>query len=259
MASPLVRGRLGGDGAGVRVVIVDSGVEVDHPWIRGRCVESYTVDGDCVRPLESSETCDRVGHGTACASRVLAVAPEADIVSLRVFQNGMDTTSEALVVALRWLRELPCHVVNLSLSTQRKERALEIGLAIDDLWERDIACICARGYHAHGKAFPTYFANTMGVNFGADELWKLEFHARSLVEFSAEGLQVPVAWCGGETRRVDGSSFAAPVVAGLAARILSKEPDLTPYALRSRLADYAVASARLRSAPWAKPKATRRR
>jgi len=217
------------------------------------------VDAGRVRPLASGEPWDRVGHGTACASRVLAVAPHADIVSLRVFQNGMDTTSDALVVALRWLRDFPCHVVNLSLSTQRKDRALDIGLAIDDLWERDVACVSARGYHLHGKAYPTYFANTIGVNFGSDEIWKLDFHARSLVEFSAEGIQVPVAWCGGETRRVDGSSFAAPVVTGLAARILSKEPGLAPYALRTRLADYALASGKLRRAPWTKPTAPRRR
>lgn len=230
---------LPGTGLGVRVVIVDSGVETSHPWLSGRCKESYTVDGDKVRRLEPGEPEDVMGHGTACAGRVLLAAPEAEIVSLRVFQGGLHASSEALVTALRWLRDQPCHIVNLSLSTQRVERALDISLAIDDLWERDVSCISARGYHAHGKAFPTFFANTIGVDFRPLEPWRVEYQTRNLIEFGAAGISVPVAWCGGSVRTVDGSSFAAPLVAGLAARIVSRETGITPFHLRQRLVEYA--------------------
>jgi subtilisin family serine protease len=55
------------------------------------------------------------------------------------------------------------------------------------------------------------------------------------VEFFARGLNVEVAWLGGETITATGNSFATPHVAGLCALVLSKHPQLTPFQLKSVL------------------------
>ena len=55
------------------------------------------------------------------------------------------------------------------------------------------------------------------------------------VEFFARGLNVDVAWLGGETINATGNSFATPHVAGICALVLSKHPELTPFQLKSVL------------------------
>jgi subtilisin family serine protease len=55
------------------------------------------------------------------------------------------------------------------------------------------------------------------------------------VELFARGVDVEVAWPGGATLRCTGNSFAAPHIAGVAALVLAKHPELTPYQLKSVL------------------------
>jgi subtilisin family serine protease len=55
------------------------------------------------------------------------------------------------------------------------------------------------------------------------------------VEFFARGLNVDIAWLGGETITATGNSFATPHVAGICALILSKHRQLTPFQLKSVL------------------------
>ncbi len=75
----------GATGAGMRVGIIDSGLENDHPALRGRVVDNVAVemtdDGPVVVP---DEPLDMFGHGTACGGIILALAPEVDLVSIRV-------------------------------------------------------------------------------------------------------------------------------------------------------------------------------
>ena len=76
----------GTDGSGVRVAIIDSGVEPDHPAVGGRLRASMVVevDGDDAAVIEDDTAVDVVGHGTACAGIVHAIAPGAELVSVRV-------------------------------------------------------------------------------------------------------------------------------------------------------------------------------
>ena len=55
------------------------------------------------------------------------------------------------------------------------------------------------------------------------------------MEFFARGLNVDIAWLGGETITATGNSFATPHIAGICALILSKHRQLTPFQLKSVL------------------------
>lgn len=103
--------RFGGRGSGLRVGIVDSGVDRQHPMLQGAVVEEKAFLG---------EPGDIVGHGTwvaGCAAGrrweergVEGVAPEADIVSAKIFDTG-DTTIDVAMAGLEWAASR-CHVVN---------------------------------------------------------------------------------------------------------------------------------------------------
>lgn len=242
----------GGDGSGVRVAIIDSGVEADHPWVGGRLVGAYqTVQRGEAHEFDIVETDpgDPVGHGTACAGQIRRYAPNVEIVSIRILGETLQATSDALLAAVRGVPQLKVHLVNLSLSTMRKTLAMDLGFAIDDLYEKYISCICARGYHKTGRAFPTNFANTVAVSYATMPMSSLRFRPFDLVEFDGPGVKVKVAWKGGGTRVVDGSSYACPLVTGLAARALSVERKLTPYELKAVLKEYAL----LRESGWHQP------
>ena len=224
-------------GAGVRVAIVDSGVQADHPWVGGRLIASYQVLSE--HDIRQGPPHDVFGHGTACAGQIRRFAPDADLISVQVLGGDLTANSQSLLTALRWLTTQDIHVISLSLSTMREQLALLMSHAVDDLYAHNVACVCARGYHRTGKAYPTNFSGTVGVSFKELRPGHIEFRPRDNTAFDAAGINVKVAWNESGTREVDGSSFACPLVTGLAARILSLRPSLTPYELKTLLKAYA--------------------
>ena len=83
------------------------------------------------------------------------------------------------------------------------------------------------------------FAGTIGVTYKKLPEGRFEFRPMDSTAFDAAGIAVKVAWNDGGTREVEGSSFGAPLVAGLTARLMSLKPKLTPYEVKSLLKAYA--------------------
>lgn len=243
-------------GKGVRVAIVDSGVEGSHPWVGGRLVANYRVEkvAGGYEVVEGVPE-DLIGHGTAVAGNIRRFAPDVDIINLQVLGGSLSADSEALLTALNWLVKQEVHLVNLSLSTMREQFALRMGHAIDDLSARHVPCICARGYHLSGRAYPTDFAGVVAVTYKELHPARLVFRPRDTVEFDASGVNIEVAWktvpgAPAATRVAQGSSFACPLVTGLSARLLSLNADLAPYEVKTLLKAYAERQAAGWWEPW---------
>lgn len=229
------------DGSGVRVAIIDTGVEDDHPWVGGKLVASYGVKlfDDGRADIEPCPPMDVCGHGTAAAGQIRRVAPGADLVSIRVLSETREGSSEALVSALQWVAEQDVDVVNMSLSTLRLALALRIGHAVDDLYAKHVPCICAKGYQQDGRDYPTSFGASVGVTYDALKAGELRYRENDRVEFVADGVDSVVAWQHGGTRKVTGSSYATPLVSGLVARMLSVRGDLSVFEIKTLLKAYA--------------------
>jgi subtilisin family serine protease len=103
------------------------------------------------------------------------------------------------------------------------------------------ATIVASAHNMSVESYPWRFASVISVG-SHEEDDPLVFYANPEppVEFFARGVEVPVAWLGGETVRSTGNSFAAPHLSGICALIRSKHPNLTPFELKSVL--YLIAS-----------------
>jgi subtilisin family serine protease len=230
----------GADGSGVRVCILDSGVETRHPSVGdvARAVTVSIVD-DEVRVAEDAEG-DLCGHGTACAGIVRALAPGAELHSVRVLGAGYTGSGPVLLAGLRWAIEQGYQVVNMSLSTTKKQFAgILHELADDAYFNRTV--LVASAHNMPVESYPWRFSSVISVG-SHEDTDPLTFYANPTppVEFFARGLDVDVAWIGGETIRATGNSFATPHMSGICALVLSKHPELTPFQLKSVL--YLIAS-----------------
>ena len=230
----------GATGAGVRVCILDSGVETDHPLV-GRVQESIaiSIDGEEVIVEEGDTAGDLCGHGTACASVVRALAPEAEIHSVRVLGAGFSGSGSALIAGLRWAVDEGYDVINMSLSTTKPKFAE----ALHELADRayfNRSVVVASAHNMPVESLPWRFSSVISVA-SHDEADPLVFYANPEppVEFFARGVDVEVGWIGGGTIHATGNSFAAPHIAGMCAQILAKHPELTPFEVKSVLAQIA--------------------
>jgi subtilisin len=225
----------GSTGAGVRVCVLDSGIELDHPLV-GTVQRSVAVtkDGDEL-VVADDDAGDLCGHGTACAGIIRALAPECDLTSVRVLGAGYTGSAKVLLAGLEWAIGEEFDIVNMSLSTTKKQY-------VDRLHElADIAyfkrtMLVASAHNMPVESFPWRFASVISVgSHEAADPFVLYANPRPPVEFFARGLNVDVAWLGGETINATGNSFATPHVTGLAALVLGKHPELTPFQLKSVL------------------------
>ena len=226
----------GSTGAGARVCILDSGVDAGHPAVgevQSAVVFTKGEDGEPrVDPDTEGDVC---GHGTACAGIVRALAPEAEIHSVRVLGPGYTGSGKILLAGLpvrdrAGLR----HRQHEPLDDEEGPRRRPARARGRRLLQAHGSC-CLRAQHA-GRELPWRFSSVISVGSHMEEdPMALYYNPNPPVEFFARGVEVDVAWLGGETIRCTGNSFATPHVAGICALIRSKHPELTPFELKSLL------------------------
>ena len=225
------------DGGGLRVAVVDSGVEATHPAIGGRVVESVRVDlvGD-EATIAPDDGTDVVGHGTAAAGIIHALAPAADILSVRVLGPDNRAKGLAFLGALEWAIEAGASVVNLSLSSKSEALYADFHALADRAYFANVLLVSAAN-NVPGPSWPSLFAAVVSVaahDIRDPDVWF--YNPRPPVEFGAYGLDVDVAWRGGGRVRVTGNSFAAPHIAGIATLIRAAHPGISPFETKAILA-----------------------
>jgi subtilisin family serine protease len=228
----------GSDGSGVRVAIVDSGVERGHPAIGDRLVASMVVEvnDDDAGVTEDATGADVVGHGTACAGIIHAIAPGAELVSVRVLGPNNRAKGIAFAAAIDWVVEQGIGVANLSLSSRSEPLAALFHELADRAYFANTLLVCAAN-NVPGPSYPSLFASVISVaaHDEADPaVWF--YNPAPPVEFGAYGVDVDVAWRGGGRIRATGNSFAAPHLAGYAARIRARHPAASPFEVKAILA-----------------------
>jgi subtilisin len=225
----------GATGAGVRVCVLDSGIEADHPSVGGvaRSIGvTKSEDGITIADDDSGDLC---GHGTACAGIIRSLAPQCELTSVRVLGAGYSGSAGVLLAGLEWAIREGFHVINMSLSTTKKQYVDRLHELADTAYFRRTLLV-ASAHNMPVESFPWRFASVVSVGSHEDpDPFVLYANPTPPVEFFARGLNVEVAWLGRGTLRATGNSFATPHVSGLAALVLSKHPMLTPFQLKSVL------------------------
>ena len=222
-------------GAGARVCILDSGVERDHPLV-GEVQRSVAVrkHGEDI-VVEEDDEGDLCGHGTACAGIVRSLAPDCEVVSVRVLGAGYTGSAPVMLRGLEWAIEQGFDVVNMSLSTTKKQYVDRLHELADVAYFKRTMLV-ASAHNMPVESFPWRFASVISVgSHELDDPHAFFANPSPPVEFFARGLGLDVAWLGGGTIHATGNSFATPHVAGICALILAKHPELTPFQLKSVL------------------------
>jgi subtilisin family serine protease len=225
----------GSTGKGVRVCILDSGVQADHPLVGaldGTVAVSKRDDGELV--VEEDAEGDLSGHGTACAGIVRALAPECAIFSVRVLGAGFKGSGAILLEGLRWAIGEGFDVINMSLSTTKRQFAGIHELADSAYFRRSV--LVASAHNMPVESYPWRFASVISVGSHEEDGPETFYYNPSPpVEFFGRGVDVEIAWVGGGTIRATGNSFATPHMSGICALILAKHPELTPFQLKNVL------------------------
>ncbi len=227
---------IGGSRGAVDVCIVDSGVERGHALV-GPVTSSLAVvrDESGGVSVTEDELGDVVGHGTACAGIVRALAPDCRLHSVRVLGAGNTGAGELILAGLRHAIDSGHRVINLSLSTTKRRFAEELHELADAAYFKGTV-IVASAHNLPVDSYPWRFSSVISVgSHEQPDPFAWYANPEPPVELFARGVDVEVAWLGGATLRCTGNSFAAPHVAGIAALVLAKHPELTPFQVKSVL------------------------
>lgn len=240
LPAPITRDWAWGDGtgAGVKVAVIDSGIDAAHPAVgsvEGGVAVEFDPEAESGARVTEGVHEDLFGHGTACAAIIRKAAPEAELYSVRVL--GARLTGKGFVFAsgLRWAIENGMQVVNLSLSTGKRDYYGVFHELVDEAYFKHMMLVCAVN-NVPAPSYPSLYSSVFSVaaHSGKDP-FRFEYNPLPPVEFGAPGIDLEMAWLNGSTLEATGNSFAAPHIAGLIARTLSKHPGLTPFQMKTIL------------------------
>jgi subtilisin family serine protease len=227
-------------GKGLVVAVIDSG------WDRA-CNDPRVLPGiglgdpnDDLAMQRTDDDHDRVGHGTACIHQILRIAPDAQVIPIRVFGRQLETSPGTLQAGIVYAIERGANVVNLSLGTTLEGTLHPLYAACEKARRQGIIVVAA-GHNSRSWSYPAIFENVIGVSAGRFESpYQYRYLPDEAHECQAWGVEQPVVWLGGEEQVKHGTSFAAPNITGIVCLLLERHPGASLEKIRELLARYAM-------------------
>jgi subtilisin family serine protease len=210
-------------GSGVRVAVIDGGVNYNHPILSGAVIPGYDFVDDDPDPFDKPGGSNS-GHGTFIAGIIHLVAPDAEIVAYRVSDTGGSSDGDRVAEAILQAVEDSCSVINLSLVMRQTHEVLRNAIAYAR--QHNVMVIAAAGNSAtEDPLYPAIDPNVIAVA-AVDSVDHLAGFSRygHHIDLCAPGNNVYSTFADTIYAWWSGTSFAAPFVAGQAALKLSSMP-----------------------------------
>ena len=237
----------GNTGAGVKVAIVDTGIDCTHPDLRANCVGGIDFVND------DNDPSDDHGHGTHVAGTVAAqddgagvvgVAPDVSLYGIKVLNASGGGYWSDIVAAIEWAADNGIQVTNNSYGSSAHPGTI-VNAAFANAAAQGVLHIAAAGNTGtcagteNTVGYPARFASVVAVaaTNALDERACFSSTGPD-VEIAAPGVSINSTCIGSGYMRLSGTSMASPHVAGVAALVIASGVSSSAEA-RARLADAA--------------------
>ncbi|WP_149093860.1 S8 family peptidase [Paenibacillus terrae] len=223
----------GRKGNGVLIAVLDTGCDKEHPDLKGRIHQksrNFSNEG------EENDITDILGHGTHVAGTIAAiengrgvvgVAPEADLLILKVFDDNGLATNENLIRAIDYAILQKARVISMSLGSPFDDPNLHE--AVKRATQAEIAVVCAAGNEGDNrgntveKSFPAAYPESICVGaINQNKHMAIFSNTNDQVDLVAPGVEILSTWNGGNYQIISGTSMAAPHVSGAIALLINQ-------------------------------------
>jgi subtilisin family serine protease len=226
--------------APVTVGVIDSGIDGSHPDLAGRVLKSAIFDADqdgnvTVTETNPSTNNDTYSHGTGVSSIIARIAPNASFIDYRVLGGNNRGSGDALVAGFEQAVRGEATLLNMSLAASEKY-VPRMSVIAEEAYRKGTTIVAARrNLPLQDEGFPAALVPCVGVDNegkGPEPQWR---YRNDVIEYSAHGVDVPVAAPGGGYTTLTGTSFATPIMAGFVCLLLGAYPGLRPFEVKAIL------------------------
>ena len=229
-------------GAGVKVVVIDTGLDKTHPDLAGN------IKGGWNAITKTDDFNDDHGHGTHCGGNIAAldnevgivgVAPKAELYGVKVLDANGSGTFDDVIAGMQWAVDNHMAVASMSLGADQGNQALADMTAA--MKKAGVTLIAAAGNSGGAVGFPGGYPEAIAVAAGDNNDQLADFSSRGPeVAVIAPGVDIYSLSKNGGYETMSGTSMATPHVAGLAVLYVSRHKGATPDQVRAALAAASV-------------------
>jgi subtilisin family serine protease len=231
------------NGTGVRVAVIDTGIDYTHPDLAGVYAGGYNVRSPSAGPMDDN------GHGTHCAGILAATgsskgiygtAPGVRLYAVKVLSDKGDGRVSDVIEGLFWAKNNSMQVASMSLGMSEDSQALHD--AIDEVSAGGVLIVAAAGNSgvASGAgdtmSYPAKYDGVLAVSavnkYNHRPFWS---STGSTLGVTAPGVNIRSTVPGGKYATYSGTSMAAPHVAGVAALVYGVHPDWSNQQVRQQI------------------------
>jgi subtilisin family serine protease len=227
-----------GQGQGVSVAIIDTGISRTHPDLAGVVIGGFNA----LDPAKPDAWDDDQGHGSHVAGTiagkrdgkgVVGVAPLAKLYAVKVLDKDGNGGFADVIAGIEWAASHGIKVANMSLGADEGSEALK--LAVAAATKAGLTIVAAAGNSGGPVGFPASYPETIAVAASDIKDGVADFSSRGPeVDFIAPGVDIKSVNKDGGWMLLSGTSMATPHVAGLAALAVARGA-ATPAAVRAAL------------------------
>ncbi|MNH72162.1 Thermophilic serine proteinase precursor [compost metagenome] len=214
----------------VIVAVVDTGVDLSHPDLKGRLLPGYNVISPSNKPM------DDVGHGTHVAGIISAQVNNNEgiagmtwgnkVLPVKALDSSGSGTTYSVAQGIIWAADHGAKVINLSLGNYADAQFLHE--AIKYAYNKDVVIIAATGNdNTERPGYPAAYPEVLSVSATDSKLNKASFsNYGNYIDVMAPGESIASTYPHNQYAALSGTSMASPHVSALAALIRSINPDL---------------------------------
>jgi subtilisin family serine protease len=234
-----------GTGQGIRLAVLDTGLNIAHPDFAGRSVKQTSF-------IAGEDPADLAGHGTMCAGISCGkrkspgprygVAPGVQLFSGKIIDRNIEGTDSSLLDGIEWALQNQCHIINLSVVRAIDPDQTDFSRTYEDIAARSLKNNCliiaAAGNYSDRQlnviqpvAEPANCPSIMAVGALDQDIQVANFSCGGLVQdggqidVAAPGVNILSPHLGSRYVHDSGTSFACPMVAGMAALLWEANPE----------------------------------